>query len=134
MVGEKDLHILLQRMAPSPLPEEYVFCTLSDKHAIDLYRLSPLAYFRERKGLSIVLTRNEADSAKLSYESSFGGITLQVHSSLNAVGLSAAIANALAKEGISANIIAAYHHDHVFVPHAQLNRALEILKQVSANA
>lgn len=134
MTGETHLQILLRDMSPATLPEQYVFCTLRDEQITDFLALSPIAYFREQEGVSLVLTRRQAESANLSFDGSFGGITLNVHSSLHAVGLVAAISNALADNGISANVIAAYHHDHVFVPYAQLNRALEILKRVSANA
>ena len=54
-------------------------------------------------------------------------ITLTVHSSLEAVGLTAAIATELARFGVSANVVAAYFHDHVFVPSAQAEQALAAL-------
>ncbi len=56
-----------------------------------------------------------AEKAQLAYESKFNQITLTVHSSLDAVGLTAAVATKLASYGISANVVAAYYHDHIFV-------------------
>jgi hypothetical protein len=55
-------------------------------------------------------------------------ITLTVHSSLAAVGLTAAFSARLAREGIGANVVAAFHHDHIFVPAADAERALAALK------
>jgi hypothetical protein len=65
-----------------------------------------------------------ADAHALSYDGIFRRITLQVHSSLSAVGLTAAVSGQLAKAGISANVIAASHHDHIFVPSADTDRAM----------
>jgi len=59
-------------------------------------------------------------------------ITLQIHSSLSAVGLTAAVSKILADEGISANIVAAYFHDHVFVPSHRADEALLALQQVGS--
>ena len=58
-------------------------------------------------------------------------ITLRIHSSLAAVGLTAAVSGALAAEGISANMIAGFHHDHILLPAADADRALDILKGLS---
>ena len=58
-------------------------------------------------------------------------ISLEVHSSLSAVGLSAAIARALADRGISANIVAGYHHDHILVPWGRRHEALRALETLS---
>ena len=59
-------------------------------------------------------------------------ITLKVHSSLEAIGLTAAMSRALMEAGISANVVAAYYHDHIFVPAADAERAVEALRQLSA--
>jgi hypothetical protein len=61
-------------------------------------------------------------------------ISLDVHSSLEAVGLTAAFATALGNEGISANVIAAYYHDHIFVPTADAERAVAALKALSGGS
>ncbi|MNG35746.1 hypothetical protein D3C84_1225580 [compost metagenome] len=60
-------------------------------------------------------------------------ITLQVHSSLAAVGLTAAFASALGQANISCNVIAGYHHDHLFVAQADAERALAVLRQLAAS-
>ena len=61
-------------------------------------------------------------------------ITLQVYSDLEGVGLTAAVATALAEEGIPCNVVAALHHDHLFVPETQGQRALACLQALSRAA
>jgi hypothetical protein len=128
MSGEKNLNRLLSGMNPCLIPGEFVFCTLkksSGSKALD--RLMPLATFREAEGLSILVEKKSADAAGLDYSGIFRGITLQIHSDLQAVGFTAAIASALTEKGISANVIAARYHDHVFVPSDRIEPALAAL-------
>ena len=87
----------------------------------------PIATFSEDEGLTFVLRQSIADSYKLSYDGVFQRITLQVHSSLEAVGLTAAFSQRLAAHNISANVFAAYFHDHIFIPVADAERALSAL-------
>jgi hypothetical protein len=88
--------------------------------------------FREREGWTMILLEAEAHSAKLEGEFPCRMISLEVHSSLAAVGLLAAIAARLAKSGIAANVVSAYYHDHLFVPADRGEEALEILNSLSA--
>ena len=131
---DRDLTALLGGLAPELLSSAYVFCTLPSGTYGDLGALAPLASFVEAEGLSLVLTRAAAESAGLSYEGSFSGIRLGVYSSLEAVGLTAAVSSALAAHGISANVIAAYHHDYVFVPQQSTDVALRCLAALSAQS
>ncbi|MDX6678336.1 MAG: uncharacterized protein QOE31_2388 [Solirubrobacteraceae bacterium] len=78
-----------------------------------------------------MLPRDQADRAGLPYDGDFARITLRVHSALDAVGLTAAISAALAARGISANVIAGHHHDHVFVPADRAQDAIAALKELS---
>lgn len=128
MSGEKDLDKLLTLMEPELLNQEFVFCTSEhlDFQATDA--LMPIASFQEREGLSLVLTKEAATTAGFDVGSVFSCITLTVHSSLEAVGLTAAVAQRLADHGISANVVAAYYHDHVFVPQDKADRALQLLR------
>jgi len=91
--------------------------------------LQPISCYQEQEGLSLLLSKSAADSAGLSYSSVFCGITLSVHSSLDAVGFTAAVAKKLARNGISANVIAAHYHDHVFVPADKAKLALALLRE-----
>ena len=130
--GGKDLRRLLAKMELRLLPEEFVFCTASDGENEALADLPALATFREEEGLSLVLERALADRRGIAYGPVMRCISLTIHSVLEAVGLTAAISNRLARRGISANVIAAYFHDHVFVPAARAEEALEALRELSA--
>lgn len=79
----------------------------------------------------MVLTKENADKAGLKYESIFKCITLNVHSSLEAVGLTAEVSRRLAQRGVSANIMAAYYHDHILVPAEKAADALSALRDLS---
>ncbi len=113
------------------LDDEYVFCTVTNGSYGDYKELSPLASYREAEGLTLLITRRQADKHGIRYASVFKGITLTVHSGLDAVGLTAAVATTLAERGISANVIAAYHHDHIFVPQDRANDALDALNELA---
>ncbi len=115
MAGEKDLEKLLGSMSPVLVDGEFVFCTLKNSRYGDYADTRPIASFEEAEGLTLVLPRESADSFDLSYDGIFRCITLGVHSSLEAVGLTAAVATKLADHGIAANVIAGYFHDHIFV-------------------
>ena len=131
MAGLENIHQLLSEMAPVMGPEEYIFATIPGANYADLASLSPLASFLENEGLSLVIERSVAEKAQIPFDTLFMKISLQVHSSLDAAGLTAAISNALSEQGVSANIIAAFYHDHVFVPSARAQEALGILKSLS---
>ena len=92
--------------------------------------LQPIASYLEDEGRSLVLHRQVADEAGLGYDSVFNCIKLAVHSSLDAVGLTAAVSNRLAVDGISANVIAAYFHDYVYVPKDRAGDALQLLENL----
>ncbi|MBP1873668.1 hypothetical protein J2Z19_003387 [Ensifer adhaerens] len=131
MAGETDLAKLLATMAPVLFPQTYVYCTVPHDEAQRYMTLEPLATYREDEGVTLILERPAADAADLSYGPLLARITLNVHSALEAVGLTAAVATALTREGISANVVAAYYHDHIFVPEADAERALEALRALS---
>ncbi|UYP29549.1 ACT domain-containing protein [Pseudomonas sp. Z8(2022)] len=130
MSGETNLARLLQSMTPQLNPGQYVFCCVAAEH--DCSNLQPIASLREAEGLSLVLARESADRHGLSYDYVAAWITLQVHSSLAAVGLTASFSAALAQAGISCNVIAGFHHDHIFVPLQCAERALSTLRALSA--
>ena len=127
MSGQTDLATLLRTLRPSLRPTTYVFCTIEDAVYGDLADVRPIASIAEGEGLTLVLPQASADHAGLAYEGLFRCITLEVHSSLQAVGLTAAVAGALAKIGVSANMLAGYFHDHVLVPAADVEAAMACL-------
>ena len=131
MAGETDLNRLLNSLSPCVLDGDFVFCTVQHASYGEYSEWSPLASFREDQGLTLVVSKENADKAGLDYECIFKCITLKVHSSLEAVGLTSAVSGALSDKGISANVIAAYHHDHIFVPAGQEEAALSALRLLS---
>lgn len=130
MSGITDLAQLLQSMSPKLSDKEYVFCSVGGAPA-DYVALNPLAMFVETEGLTLVLESSSAHAANLAFDGLYRQITLRVHSSLEAVGLTAAVAAKLAADGISANVIAAYYHDHIFVPSGKAELALSALQQLT---
>ena len=131
MAGETSLSTLIRSMTPVLNEGAYVFCSLSD--AAQLQGVQPLGSFQEREGLSVILSRQQAEQLQLEIGYVAAWLTLEVHSALAAVGLTAAVAGALANAGISCTVIAGYYHDHLFVAYTDGPRALAILQQL-ANA
>ncbi len=131
MAGITELETLLESMHPRLQEGEFVFCTVPG--ALSSYvKLDPLAVFQEDEGLTLVLNKNAAAKKGLAFEGVYRQITLTVHSSLDAVGLTAAVSSRLASKGISANVIAAYYHDHIFVQKEKADRAMAALETFEA--
>src|SRR5258708_3134782 len=125
MTGETDLNKLLKTLKPRLHTGDYVFCVVQDPAGVDPEDI--LLLFKEEEGSTIILRKERADQLQLEYSFVASWITLTVHSSLEAVGLTAAFATAVAKEGVSCNVVAAYYHDHLFVDKKDTERAMAIL-------
>lgn len=130
MSGIIELDELLKTMQPELQSGEFVFCTVSGK-LTDYLHFEPLATFRETEGLTLITSVEAATREGLKYEGQFKQITLTVHSSLEAVGLTAAVAAKLTAYGISANVVAAYFHDHIFVQSEKAHDAMNALNEFS---
>ena len=128
MSGITDLQTLIGSMEPVLKPGEYVFTTFNDIDWRQIADLQPISVFKEDEGISLVVDRKTADENKIPYDSVFRLISLHVHSSLDAVGLTAAFSTALGNADISANVVAAYYHDHIFVPTDKAEKALNVLQ------
>lgn len=128
MSGITDLQTLIGSMEPVLKPGEYVFTTFNDIDWRQIADLQPISVFKEDEGISLVIDRKTADEYDIPYDSVFRLISLHVHSSLDAVGLTAAFSTALGNAGISANVVAAYYHDHIFVPTDKAEKALNVLQ------
>ena len=132
MAGETALATLLRSMSPHLNDGDYVFCTLPD-HRIPA-GCEVIGSFREQEGLTVIVSRGRAEALKLPFSYEAAWITLTVHSSLEAVGLTAAFATALGQAGISCNVVAAFYHDHIFVAQADAQRAMAVLEGLAAGA
>jgi len=131
MAGETNLENLLHSLSPELVDGEFVFCTIQGSSYGDYANASAIASFTETEGLTLVLPRDAAEKVGLGYETVFRCISLGVHSSLKATGLTAAVSGKLSEHGIVANVIAAYFHDHVFVPADSAQRAIDLLSSLN---
>ena len=127
--GESDLNKLIKGLSPKLNDGEYVFASIKN---IELLNTSEvICTFKEKEGLTLVLERSRADQLGLKYNFIASWIALEVHSSLNAVGLTSLFTTELADNGISCNVIAGYYHDHIFVSTKDSLKTLGILKHLS---
>ncbi|MBT0667236.1 ACT domain-containing protein [Novosphingobium profundi] len=115
-------------MNPRLDPRHYVFCTGAAHHP------EALATFREDEGLSQILPLEAARAAQFPVDLVMRRIVLEVFSALDGFGLTAAVAGALAEAGIACNMVAAFHHDHVFVPADEAGRAMAVLSALQGAA
>ncbi len=135
MSASTELQALLAALRPTLMPGDFVFVTQPNAKYGDGAELKPIAVFVESEGMTLVIPKDLAGIAgQQKCSGDFRLITLQVHSDLHAVGLTAAISGALASRGISANMVAAYHHDHLFVPSSCADEALVALNELSLAA
>ncbi len=130
MAGIIGLDEILSTLEPQLMDGEFVFCTFKDAVYGDYAGLNPLCSYREAEGLTLIIERDIADNADIQYTSIYKLLTLKVHSSLDAVGLTAAVTTTLSNHNISGNVVAAYFRDHVFVPSDKAFEAIEVLKNI----
>jgi len=129
MTGESNLDTLLKTMKPKLNIGEFVFCSVKDLTSIDLKET--VLIFKEEEAITIIIKKEIADRLKLDYSFIASWITLAVHSSLEAVGLTAAFSKALSDCGISCNVVAALYHDHIFVNRKDAEKAMAVLHKFS---
>ena len=129
MSGETNLNRLIRSMSADLIDGVYVFVTMPGS---DIPRgLSPRMVFREAEGTTLILLRSEAEVHDLVYEFPCRMITLNIHSSLDAVGFMARIASALAQHGMGVNPVSGFYHDHLFVPEDRAEAAMRALAELS---
>ncbi|WP_430866977.1 ACT domain-containing protein [Demequina aurantiaca] len=130
MSGETDLATLIASMRPRLESTVYVWATVPFGTQVP----DAVVTVREAEGLTVVLPQARGDELGLDYEFPSARITLEVHSALEAVGLTAAFAQTLTDQGISANVVAGFHHDHIFVPFDRAVEATAALERLAAGA
>jgi uncharacterized protein len=125
-MAENDLAVLLRTMEPVLHPEPYGYGVWTGGALL----IEPFATVSEAEGLTVVARLAEMQAVGMQSDP-WARISLTVHSDLAAVGLTAAFAGALGQEGISCNVIAGYHHDHLFVQWDRRVEALAALRRLS---
>ena len=124
-----DLARLIRELRPRLHAGTFAFCALPAGAAVPP---NAIGSFRESEGVTVILSPDEARSAGLAPAFEAAWITLDVHSALEAVGLTAAVARALTDARIPCNVVAALHHDHLFVPVDRAGEALQVLEGLSS--
>lgn len=131
MSGVSDLGELIRSMKPAVREGEFVVVSVDP---LRLVGMPAEAIIREDEGPTVVMKRSDADADGIPYDFVAAWITLTVHSDLAAVGLTAAFSTALADAGISCNVLAGFHHDHLLVPSGRRDDALAVLTGLAASA
>ncbi len=121
--GETDLDYLIKNMEPVLDDGDLVYCSLSPARAEEYFVLCQ-GYYVEREGITVIIGKHLADLNDLSYDLTFKRITLNVHSSLSAVGFLARITEVLAAQGYSVNVVSGYYHDHLFIQSNQAHGSI----------
>lgn len=127
-----DLDALLASMSPVLHAGAVVFAQVADGQSLGLREV--IASVVEPEGVSVIVSEETAQARGLTPVFRAAWITLSVHSDLQAVGLTAAFARALAAAGISCNVVAGVCHDHLFVPFADAQTALAVLVRLQHEA
>lgn len=92
---------------------EYGFATMPAN--VEISSRAVLGMFHEDEGLTVVAPKEYFEAKGIAFEGPFAKLSIELHTSLALVGLTAVLAQKLAENGISANVVAAYYHDHIFV-------------------
>lgn len=139
MAGETDLAAMLGNLEVHVRPERYTFVTIPPTVPASTVPAStvlpPLgdgvaAIIGEEEGVTVVVEvgRARAEGWPVTFEAAW--LTLAVHSALDGVGLTAAVATALARHGIACNVLAANFHDHLLVPADRVEEAVVRLHEL----
>ncbi|WP_343616378.1 ACT domain-containing protein [Flavobacterium sp.] len=128
MEGEINLNAILKNLNPVLNEGKYVYLKIDSVEDIPFSKIVLL--FKEKEGITVVVEKQTAEDLNRSFSYIASWITLEVHSSLAAVGLTAAFSQALGNAGISCNVVAAYFHDHIFVDEKDATKAMEVLVEL----
>lgn len=131
MSGERDLERLLTGLAPALDATPYRFVAHGGQAPDSGLLDRAVGLVREREGLTLILPATVASERHYPDGPLWARIELTVHSDLEAVGMMAAVATALAAEGISCNPLAGFFHDHVFVPWSRREDAVRALQRLA---
>jgi hypothetical protein len=128
------LQDLIRQLSPKLDSSTYVYCTVPHARYGELEKLKPIVSIAELEGLTLVIPLEQAQAEGLDYYRVFRRITLEGHSSLEALGLTSVVTSLLAERGITTNVIAGFYHDHMFVPSERTDEAMKALKELASQA
>ena len=129
MAGELDLSELLRTLSATLVDGVFVFATVPEGSVPN--NITPRMVFAEAEGVTLILAKADAEACGLEYEFPCRMITLQVHSSLEAVGFMARIATELARHDMGVNPVSGFFHDHLVVPDGREQEALQVLDRLA---
>ena len=128
----RDREAMIAAMEPRLDTKRWRFVLVSPDNAPQLLGAA-IGTFREDEGVTAIVPSELA--GELGIEGpDFARITLMVHSDLEGVGPTAAVSGALADEGIACNMVAAFYHDHAFVPAGEGDEALAVLRALQSSS
>ena len=133
MMRSEFLQELIKQLSPTLDSTTYVYCTVPKAKYGELEHLKPIVSIAELEGRTLVIPLDEAKTEGLDYYRVFRRITLEGHSSLEALGLTSVVTSLLAERGITTNVIAGFYHDHMFVPSDRIDEAMRALKELASN-
>ena len=127
-------HDMIAGMTPTLTPGVFVFITTDDPACFNALSSQAISTFKEAEGMSLLVPADVAEEAGFDAVHPMRCRTLNVYSSLEGDGLTAAVSNALGEAGIPCNMIAAYHRDHVFVPSDKASKTMDVLARLQSQA
>ncbi|SFR44650.1 hypothetical protein SAMN05216203_0393 [Marinobacter daqiaonensis] len=126
------LQDLIKQLSPRLDTTSYVYCTVARAKYGELEKLKPIVSIAELEGLTLVIPLEQAQAEGLDYYRVFRRITLEGHSSVQALGLTSVVTSLLAERDITTNVIAGFYHDHMFVPSDRIDEAMEALRDLAS--
>lgn len=131
MSGETDLTKMLQSISVTVRPDDYVVVALDPSADVPPLGDGVAAVIDETEGPTVIATMTKAAYEGWSHDFVAAWLTIDVHSALEAVGLTAAFSRQLGRAGIPCNVIAGFHHDHILVPHDKSDAAVEVIEALA---
>ncbi len=133
MRGETDLAKMLQTISVTVRPDDYVVVALDPTADVPQLGDGVAAVIEEAEGPTVIATMTRAAYEGWPHDFVAAWLTIDVHSALEAVGLTAAFSRQLGRAGIPCNVIAGFHHDHILVPHDKSDAAVEVIEALASN-
>ena len=128
MTGQTNLPEVLKSLRVSCDNVEYGFATVKNQPIVPDNQV--LGTFREGEGITVFATKEYFEKNHIPHEGPYAKLTIEVHTSLELVGLTAVLATKLAENNISANVVAAYFHDHIFVQYGLRKNAINVIQHL----